>query len=162
VEISHRKATSSIHLEDGALERVAATLADLYNLLYGERPADPRASLTGNMLAFAFDGGLAVSDEWLLRTGRGARLREFRQNFFEVVSDELVGVVADLTDAPVTYSFYDFNPKTRISHSIFVLGASERDGVAERQAVLNWGKQVRRNSRRLREEYQAARTSDDP
>jgi uncharacterized protein YbcI len=155
VEISHRNHGQRAQLGDEALERVASTLSDLYYGLYEERPADPHASLTGNMLAYVFEGGLAVSDEWLLRTGRGERLREFRRNFFEVVSEELVGVVGDLTGLPVTYSFYGFDPTTRTTHAIFVLDMSELHGAEQRQAVLNWSEQVRRNARRLRDQHRA-------
>lgn len=144
-------------LGDEALARISTTLSDLYFNLYGERPVDARASLTGNMLAHVFQGGLAVSDEWLLRTGRGEQLREFRQGFFEVVSDEVVGVIGDLTGMPVTYSFYGFDPTTRTTHSIFILDTSELGSPERRQAVLNWSEQVRRNARRLRKEHRETR-----
>ncbi len=156
MEISNGKAHEA-RLGDAALERVASTLSDLYYVLYEERPLDAHASLTGNMLAFVFEDGLSVSDEWLLRSGRGERLSEFRQNFFEVVSDEMVAVVGDLTGTPVTYSFYGFDPKTRTTHAIFVLDMSLLHGAEERQAVLNWSEQVRRNARRLREQHRATR-----
>jgi uncharacterized protein YbcI len=157
VESSHQNLVQPLHLGDEALERVASTLSSLYFTLYEERPADAHASLTGNMLAYVFEGGLGVSDEWLLRTGRGERLREFRQNFFEVVSDEMVGVVGDLTGMPVTYSFFGFDPTTRTTHAVFVLDMSELHGAEQRQAVLNWSEQVRRNARRLREQHRATR-----
>ena len=57
-----------------ALQGVAASLSDLYCVLYGERASDARASLTGNMLAFVFEGGLSVPDEWMLRSGMSERL----------------------------------------------------------------------------------------
>jgi hypothetical protein len=157
VEISHGKPLRQAQLGEEALERVAATLSDLYFVLYEERPVDPRASLTGNMLAFVFEGGLSVADEGLLRSGRPERLREFRQNFFEVVSGELTEVVGGLTGMPVTYSFYGFDPKTRTTHAVFVLDMSRLHDAEERQAVLNWSEQVRRNARRLREEHRATR-----
>jgi uncharacterized protein YbcI len=157
VEISHGKSVHQAQLGDEALERIAGTLSDLYFMLYEERPGDAHASLTGNMLAYVFEGGLSVSDEWLLRSGRGERLREFRRNFFEVVDDEMTGVVGDLTGMPVTYSFYGFDPKTRTSHAVFVLDMTELRGAEERQAVLNWSEQVRRNARRLREQHQEKR-----
>lgn len=157
MSISHGKHLPTSQLGDEALERVATTLSDLYRVLYEERPADPRASLTGNMLAFVFEGGLSVNDEWLLRSGRDDRLREFRQNFFEVVSDEMVGVVGNLTGMPVTYSFFGFDPKTRTTHAIFVLDLSGLHREEERLAVLNWSEQVRRNARRLRAQHRATR-----
>jgi uncharacterized protein YbcI len=157
VGISHRKSELSVRLGDAALERVAATLSDLYEMLYEERPANARASLTGNMLAFVFEGGFSVADEWLLRNGREERLRQFRQSFFEVVNDELVEVVSGITDLPVTYSFHGFDPKTRTTHAIFVLDMTELHGAEQRQAVLNWSEQVRRNARRLREQHRATR-----
>jgi len=144
-----------VQLGDAALERIAATLSDLYYMLYEERAVDPRASLTGNMLAYVFEDGLSVADEWLLRSGRAERLREFRQNFFEVVSGELVEVVGGLTGMPVTYSFYGFDPRTRTTHAVFVLDVTRLYGPEQRQAVLNWSEQVRRNARRLREQHRA-------
>jgi uncharacterized protein YbcI len=157
MDVSSGKSVHGVHLGDEALARIAATLSDLYHILYEERPGDPHVSLTGNMLAFVFENGLSVSDEWLLTSGRGERVREFRQNFFEVVSPELVGVVGDLTGMPVTYSFYGFDPQTRTTHAVFVLDVSELHEAEQRQAVLNWSEQVRRNARRLREEHRETR-----
>lgn len=145
------------YLGDEALERIAISLTDLYALLYDERPADAHASLTGNMLAFVFAGGLSVGDEWLLRSGEAKQLTEFRRQFFDVVSDELVGVIGDLTGLPVTYSFYGFDPQTRTTHAVFVLDLSELRGSEQRRAVINWSEQVRRNARRLRAEHVATR-----
>ncbi|MBS1845861.1 MAG: DUF2294 family protein [Actinobacteria bacterium] len=157
MDAAPRNSVQLVQLGDEALERISDTLSDLYLNLYGERTVDARASLTGNMLAHVFEGGLGVSDQWLLRSGRGERLREFRQNFFEVVSGEMVGVVGDLTGMPVTYSFSGFDPTTRTTHSIFVLDTTELGGAEQRQAVLNWSEQVRRNARRLREEHRETR-----
>jgi uncharacterized protein YbcI len=154
---SIRKNTQPVRLGQEALDRIAGTLSELYRGLYEARPIDAQASLTGNLLAFVFEGGLSVADEWLLRTGRDDRLKEFRQHFFEVVDHEMVGVVTDLTGLPVTYSFYGFDPRTRSTHAIFVLDLSELDRSEERQAVLNWSEQVRRNARRLRQEHVATR-----
>jgi uncharacterized protein YbcI len=161
VTISPEHPRQSPRLGDEALERIAISLSDLYYLLYEERPRDPHASLTGNMLAFVFEGGLTVADDWLLRSGREERLRDFRQSFFGVVEDELVGVVRDLTGVPVTYSFYGFDPKTRSTHMIFVLDLAQMRDAEERQAVLNWSEQVRRNARRLREQHQATRETSE-
>jgi hypothetical protein len=152
-----RNLVKDARLGDDALERIAASLADLYHLLYEERPLDAHASLTGNMLAFVFEEGLSVPDEWLLRTGQDDRLKEFRENFLAVAGDQLTGVVTDLTGLPVTYSMYGFDPKTRTSHSVFVLDLSSLHGAEEHQAVLNWSEQVRRNARRLREQHAATR-----
>jgi Co/Zn/Cd efflux system component len=157
MEALPRRHVQDVRLGDDALARIAAALADLYFALYEERPLDPHASLTGNMLGFVFGDGLSVADEWLLLHGNDERLREFREHFLSVISDELTAVVADLTGLPVTYSFYGFDPKTRTTHSIFVLDLSALNTSEQRQAVLNWSEQVRRNARRLREEHIATR-----
>lgn len=147
------KPTNSVNLDVDALDRIAVTLSDLYRNLYEERPVSSQASLTGNMLAFVIDDGLSVSDEWLLRHGRGDLLKDFRRHFFEVVDDQMTEVVADLTGLSVNYSFYGFDPTTRTTHAIFVLDLTPLNQVEERQAILNWGEQVRRNARRLRQEH---------
>jgi hypothetical protein len=152
-----RKPTHGVKLDVDALDRIAVTLSDLYRNLYEERPVTSQASLTGNMLAFVIEDGLSVADEWLLRNGRDDLLRDFRQHFFEVVGDQMTGVVTDLTGLAVTYSFYGFDPTTRTTHAIFVLDLAPLNRAEERQAVLNWGEQVRRNARRLRQEHVATR-----
>jgi uncharacterized protein YbcI len=146
-----------IWLEAEALERLSGALSDHYHLNYGEWPGDARASLTGNLLAFVFEGGLAVADEWLLRFGEAERLQESRRLFFEVATSEMVAIVADLTGHAVASSFYGFDPQTRTSHAIFVLDPNSRAGAEERRAVINWSQQVRLNARRLRSEHRAAR-----
>ncbi|HEY2479848.1 MAG TPA: Na-translocating system protein MpsC family protein [Solirubrobacterales bacterium] len=110
-----------VALDDEDLGRIASSLSDLYFALYEERPADAHASLTGNLLAFVFTDGLSVADRWLLRSGRDEQLQNFRGHFFDVVSDELVGIVGDLTGLQVNYSFYGFDPGTRTTHAIFML-----------------------------------------
>jgi uncharacterized protein YbcI len=145
-------------LGEEALGRIAAALADLYYSLYEERPVDPRASLTGNMIAFVFSDGLSVADRWLLRSGREGSLRKFREQFFEVISAEMVTLVGDLTGLQVNYSFCGFDPKTRTTHAIFVLDLSALGDESEaRRAVLNWSEQVRRNARRVSQESRVAR-----
>jgi hypothetical protein len=139
------------------LDRLARSLADLYSMLYEGRPVEARCTLNENMLAFAFRDGLTVADEWLLANGRDDRVVEFRRNFFEVVSDEMVSVVFDLVDLVVDSSFFDFDPGTRTTRAIFVVEPSVAGDAEERRAVLNWGEQVRRNARRLRAEHIANR-----
>jgi uncharacterized protein YbcI len=152
-----RKPTYGVKLDIDALDRIAVTLSDLYRNLYEERPVSSQASLTGNMLAFVIEDGLSVADEWLLRNGRDDLLCDFREHFFEVVDDQMTEVIADLTGLSVTYSFYGFDPTTRTTHAIFVLDLTPLNHVEERQAILNWGEQVRRNARRLRQEHVATR-----
>lgn len=113
----------SFQLGDEALERISLALSDLFETVYDEPATDPRATVSGSILTFSFSDGLAVSDEWLLRAGQGERLREFRRSLLEVVSDDVVGTVSRLTQAPVAHSFYDFDPTTRITIAVFVLGA---------------------------------------
>jgi uncharacterized protein YbcI len=124
-----------LRLGDDVLARISAALSDLYFVFYEERPVDPHASLTGNMLAFAFEDGLSVADEWLLRGGKDRRLTEYRGQFFEVVRDDLIGVVADHTGLAVTFSFFGFDPRTRTTHMIFVLDRSALQDAGRRRAV---------------------------
>jgi hypothetical protein len=154
---SPKKPIQDARLGDDALDRIAAALAELYYVLYEERPLDARASQTGNMLAFVFENGLSVADERLLHGGRDERLQEFREHFLRAADAEMAGVVHALTGLPVTYSFYGFDAKTRTTHGIFILELSTLHGSEERQAVLNWSEQVRRNARRLREQHVATR-----
>jgi hypothetical protein len=146
-----------MRLEPERLDRLARSLADLYAMLYDGRPASARCTLSGDLLAFGFDGGLSVADEWLLANGREDRVIDFRRQFFEAVSDEMIAVVGGITDLTVDTSFFEFDPRTRSTHAIFVVEPSLVAAAQDRQAVLNWGEQVRRNARKLRAQHVASR-----
>jgi hypothetical protein len=148
-----RRLGAAAALDDAALVRIAGALADSYGALYQEPAVDPRASLTGDMLAFSFQDGLNLADKALLRGGHVDRLEEFRRHFFEVVGDELSAVVVDLAGVPVDYSFYGFDPGRRTTHGVFILDLGSARGAEGRQAVLNWSEQVRRSAGRLRAQH---------
>jgi hypothetical protein len=96
------------------LSRIAAGLADQFALLYGAKPADPRAQMAGNMLAFSFQGGLSVADEQHLRAERADAVRSFRERFLEVVADRLMEVAASLSGGRVTFFSSAFDPVGRL------------------------------------------------
>lgn len=123
---SPRTPSGSRGLSDEALGWVAGSLDDVYSTLYEQRGAGARASLTGNTLAFAFEGGLSGADECLLDRGKDEQLRQFREHFFDVIDEQMIGIVAEVTGKPVTYSFYGFDSRTRTTHAIFVLDLGEQ------------------------------------
>jgi uncharacterized protein YbcI len=132
------------------LSRIAAGLADQFALLYEAKPADPRAQMAGNMLAFSFQGGLSVADENLLRAERLDAVRSFREGFLNVVAEQLKSVVASLGGGQVTYFSGAFDPDTRTTNMLFVLDLLPDDQTEQREAIRHWSEQVRRNARELR------------
>jgi uncharacterized protein YbcI len=159
VDASFPTGSAFPRLGDEALANVAAALADLYEALYGERPLDARASLTANMLAWNFEEGLGVFDRGMLKHGCNDELREFREQFFDVVGNQMRTTVGDLTGVPVTYSFFGFDARTRTTHGVFVLDLRRSDD-EQRRALVGWSEQVRRNSKRLRAEHRATRAEN--
>jgi hypothetical protein len=153
IDPMRRGGAAGAALDEVALKGIAGALANSYGALYQEPAVDPRASLTGDMLAFSFQDGLNLADKALLRGGHLQRLEEFRRHFFEVVGDELSAVVVDLAGVPVDYSFYGFDPGRRTTHAVFILDLGAARGAEGRQAVLNWSEQVRRSSGRLRAQH---------
>jgi uncharacterized protein YbcI len=136
--------------DDARLARIAAGLADRFAALYEARPLDPRAHMAGNMLTFAFQGGLSVSDEKHLEAGHHEELRAFRERFLAVVAEELEATAGALTGAEVTFFSGVFDPATRTTNMLFVLDLLPDDTAEQREAIRNWSEQVRRNARELR------------
>jgi hypothetical protein len=132
------------------LGRIATGLADQFALLYEAKPADPRAQMAGNMLAFTFEGGLSRSDELHLRSGRPEVVQKFRERFLEVVAEQLKSVAASLSGGRVTFFSGAFDPDSRTTNMLFVLDLLPDDRAEQREAIRNWSEQVRRNARELR------------
>jgi hypothetical protein len=147
---------SASQVESASLEAVARVLADQLALLYDARPGDPQARLDGNVLAFTFAGGLSPSDERLLEVGRGEQAREFRERFLEAVEPQLRAIVAGLLTVEVQRFFAGFEPESRRTECYFVLVPATGGVDEQRRALINWGKQVRRNARELRARHQLA------
>jgi uncharacterized protein YbcI len=132
------------------LGRIAAGLADQFALLYEARPADPRAQMAGNMLAFTFEGGLSRADELHLRAERLEVVQKFRERFLEVVAEQLKSVAASLSGGRVTFFSGAFDPESRVTNMLFVLDLLPDDKAEQREAIRNWSEQVRRNAREMR------------
>lgn len=135
---------------DSRLGDLVAGLTDQLALLYGVRPGDPRADLNGNVLAFAFQGGLSGSDELLLEAGRDRQVREFHEHFLHAASEQLAAIVSSVTGAPVAFFFAAFDSDSRTTNCFFVLEARADPQLEQRQAIRNWSAQVQRNARDLR------------
>jgi uncharacterized protein YbcI len=135
------------------LEQTAAFLADQYELNYEAHPVDPRASLSGDVLTFAFAGGLSRADEWLLGSGREREMLDFREHFLRVLSAQFEAVVRVLTGAAVVSYFSAFETKSQTTSCYFVLRRDESETDEQRQAIRAWSEQVRRNARDLRERH---------
>jgi hypothetical protein len=135
------------------LERLATLLAEQFTVLYDNRPRDPLVTVNGSNVAFTFQGGLSGSDEHLLTAGRDREVRDFRENFLRAASSQFDGIVSSLLSADVTFSFAAFDPVSRTTSCFFVLDDSAESGQEQREAILNWSEQVRRNARRLRDEH---------
>jgi hypothetical protein len=132
------------------LAEIARGLADQFAILYEEKPVDPRAHMAGNMLTFAFQGGLSRADELHLEHGHGEELRAFRECFLQVVSGRFQGLVESLSGGHVTFSSGVFDPESRTTNMLFVLDLLPDDKAEQRAAIRNWSEQVRRNARELR------------
>lgn len=137
-------------LDGEQLVRISGGLADQFALLYEATPADPRAQMAGNMLTFAFAGGLSTSDEKHLEAGHEAELKAFRERFLESVSEQLKSTVAALSGGHVTFFSGVFDPGSRMTNMLFVLDLLPDDKAEQRQAIRSWSEQVKRNARALR------------
>lgn len=147
---SQRPGVAQSPFDEARLGSIAAGLADQFALLYEAKPIDPRAHMAGNMLAFAFQGGLSVSDENHLEAGHFEELRAFRERFLEVVAGDLESTAGALTGTDVVFFSGVFDPDTRTTNMLFVLDLLPDDEEEQREAIRNWSVQVRRNARELR------------
>jgi uncharacterized protein YbcI len=145
-----------VDLNGTDLGRLASALADQFAVLYDARPLDPRASFADQVLAFSFDGGLARSDEWLLRAGRDEQLCDFREQFMRVIERDLDNVVEALSGCQVVRFVSSFDPTTRVTDCFFTLAKPPGSEREQRQALLNWSEQVRRNAQASRKRHHEA------
>lgn len=135
-------------------ERLAGILAEQFTALYDKRPSDPQVTVNGTNVTFTFQGGLSNTDERLLSGGRDQEVRDFRENFLRAASPRFDSIVSSLLGGDVTFSFAAFDPGSRVTSCFFVLDYSAADPQHEqREAILNWSEQVRRNARLLRDEH---------
>jgi uncharacterized protein YbcI len=148
-------------LDPEGLSRIAASLADQFATLYDASPVDPRASFAGDVVTFAFEGGLSPSDQWLLDAGREEQLQEFREHFLRVIGDQMKEVVEGLSAVEVRHIFPTFEAADRTTSCFFIVVPNARGETEQRQALLNWSEQVRRNARDLRERHRAAREAHE-
>jgi hypothetical protein len=133
------------------LDCVASALAEQFALLYEVSPAGPYATFGGGMLTFAFHGGFTELDEHRLATGRAEEVRKFRERFLRGVAEELNEVVEAMIPAVrVCFFFAGFDVAAGTTSCFFVLDPVADSERAQREAILAWSDQVRRNSRGLR------------
>jgi hypothetical protein len=109
------------------------------------------------MLTFVFQGGLSRADELLLEGGRERELTEFRERFLRAASPDLAQVIEQLTEQTVSYSQFGFDSGSRTTTCLFGLLPRAEQGREQREAILNWSEQVRRNSQEIRLRHRAAR-----
>jgi hypothetical protein len=141
------------------LEWTGAGLAERFAELYEADPSDPRVSCDGNVLSFRFTGGLTLADRNLLETGAAAEAKKFRERFLEAVAPQLREVVEARAKVEVSVFFAAFDGATRTTNLVFVID-QPLDAREEQWAALrNWGRQVRRNSRRLRQDHRSSAES---
>jgi uncharacterized protein YbcI len=149
--------TEAVALDAATLRRLATSLSDQFALLYDARPIDPTVGVINDSLVYAFHGGLTLADERLMDAGRGAEVREFRERFLKVAGEQLSAVVEALTGGAVTSFFGTFDPVSGLTEGTFFIDSRPDRVLEERQALLNWSAQVRRNARSLRDEHVASR-----
>jgi hypothetical protein len=147
----------AVALDETTLEQLRTALSDQFTALYDHRPVDPSTALKGDLLTFAFQGGLSRGDELLLEGERSEQLCRFRDAFLTVIAPQLEEVVTALAPVEVLGLRSSFDPTSGATECVFQLARSETNADEERQALLNWSEQVRRNARTLRKSHREAR-----
>jgi len=156
-QMSNRERWDRSSPGDEALAAVAESLADLYSILYDAHPSDAQAGLAGEVLTCTFHGGLSRRDESLIEVGRAAEVRDFREHFMSAVGDQFSELVRNLTGRKVQSFVGTFDPIGQTTILIFRLEPARGGSWEDRDALINWSAQVRRNARHLRAEHQRAR-----
>ncbi len=167
-EVSHGVDTSAggwdLPLNGSQLDRLSTALASQFAVLYDVgNTVEPRLSVAGDMLTFAFKGGLSEKDENGLADGLGDELREFREHFLCAVAEEMNEVVESvIPNARVSFFSAAFDTASRCTYCFFVLdwsGDAERE---QRKAIRAWSEQVRHHARKLRARSSHARKANVP
>jgi uncharacterized protein YbcI len=87
---------------DGSLRTALAnTMVAIMKRYYGKGPTGAKAWLLDDYVFIAMEGGLTRNEETLIEDGKEEVVRTYRLAFQETISEETMGMVAELTGRTV-------------------------------------------------------------
>jgi hypothetical protein len=128
-------------------------LSSQFESLGDVRPTETRIAEADDSLRVTFIWPLAPWEALLVESGQQHRLERFRAEFLKAIAPSLAEVVELATGREAPSPRSELGPGGRLATVRFALGAPTEDRVESREAIRNWGSQVRRNARRLRADH---------
>jgi uncharacterized protein YbcI len=89
----------------------------------GRGPTRARATMAENLLVIVFEDALTRGETTLVAAGEGDAVARQRRVFDQVMRQEAIGVVEQLTGRRVRSLMSDFDPANNLAASVFVLEA---------------------------------------
>ena len=111
----------AISLTPEALAAVSDAISRLLRRCYGKGPSRARAYLAGDVLVVVLEGGFHDHEETLINRGRGDLVRSARQEFQNLIGDELTEMVTRHTGLAVVDYLSDSMTASRRTIEAFVL-----------------------------------------
>jgi uncharacterized protein YbcI len=142
----------------------------IYKELYGKGPVKVRSWYLDDVVVCVLRGALTRSEQTFVEIGRGDRVVLQRDTFHEVAEPVFVEAVEELTERHVETVLNATREQHDVSTLVFLLEPAEAAGLREtdeglrrqRKQMHKKAGDVRTESRRLRERYQAWGGSPEP
>jgi uncharacterized protein YbcI len=129
-----------ITLTQESLAGVSDAISQILRRCYGKGPRRSRAYLAGDVLVVVLEGGFHDHEETFIHRGHGDLVRSVRQQFRELIGDELTAAVTEHTGLSVVDYVSAALPESRRTVEAFVVSsAGDADGDtvgADRRAML--------------------------
>jgi uncharacterized protein YbcI len=86
--------------QEGSTELLTAISREMVTAIktyFGKGPIQAKSYLMDDLLLVVMRGGQTVAEETMVQAGRGDSVRQFRQEFVNVMAERLIGTIEQLT-----------------------------------------------------------------
>jgi uncharacterized protein YbcI len=141
---------------------ISRSLVRLHKECYGKGPTKARTYASGDLVVCILEGGFTAGERTLRAHGREDAVIEQREAFQEALRYRFIETVEELVGRKVVTFISGVDPHSETSAELFVLESPDHPEVGdEKDALANWGNQVRRQARLLRDEQVSLRDAQE-
>jgi uncharacterized protein YbcI len=150
---SKTSSSSEPAVASGAIfAEISRSLVRLHKECYGKGPTKARTYASGDLVVCILEGGFTAGERTLRAHGREDAVIEQREAFQDALRYRFIETVEELVGRKVVTFISGVDPHTETSAELFVLESPDHPEVGDdREALANWGDQVRRQARSLRD-----------
>jgi uncharacterized protein YbcI len=108
--------------------QIARGMVKLLSEYTGRGPTRARTTVNTNMVAVVFQDTLTKAETNLVSAGQLDSVHRMRRIFHELMREEAIGVVAEVTGREVVSFLSDVDPEANVSAAVFLLDTQRETG----------------------------------